>query len=288
VTYSNNLELSVAGVRLHFVNEQNWAPFGRGKKVFNLNSIFVSTDGSGRDWSHPPRRFAQYAIQGAGAAARTLGAKSLNFTEHAFAFIAAGDDEEKGATVSPARSPPFDDAVAAYRGKDYEKALRLFKEIGNQGDAKAQHNVAQMYVVGLGTERNFTEAMAWYRRAADQGDAASQCDLGIMYAEGEGVRPNSKTALMWFHKSAEQGFPEAEVKLAEIAFASRDFGEAFFWWKKAADAGDAKAMFNVASAYYAGRGVPKDKAKAIEYYRKARDNGFSAAGRTLKRLESAN
>lgn len=188
--------------------------------------------------------------------------------------------------VSPAMAQSFDDALAAYQQHDYVKALRLFEALGDQGNVEAQHNAGHMYNLGVGTTLNLAKAMAWYRRAADQGFAPSQYDLGIMYAEGEGVKPDAKMALFWFRKAAEQGFVDAEVKLAEVSFASQDFKQAFFWWQKAADAGDAGAMFNVASAYYAGRGVPKNEAKAIEYYRKARDAGHPEAERILKQLNA--
>ena len=188
--------------------------------------------------------------------------------------------------AAPGMAQSFDDAIAAYQRHDYAKALSLFEALGNQGNVEAQHNAGHMYNLGIGTKPNLTQAMAWYRRAADQGFAPSQYDLGIMYAEGEGVKADAKTALFWFRKAAEQGFVDAEVKLAEVSFASQDYKQAFFWWQKAADVGDAGAMFNVASAYYAGRGVPKDEAKAIEYYRKARDAGHPEAERILKQLNA--
>lgn len=42
---------------------------------------------------------------------------------------------------------------------------------------------------------------------------------------------------------------------------------------KAATSGDAQAQFEVARAYAAGTGVPKDSAKAVEWYRRAADQG---------------
>jgi hypothetical protein len=186
--------------------------------------------------------------------------------------------------VLPGAAQSLDDAVAAYQRKDYDQALSLFEAIGAQGSVVAQHNAGHMYVNGLGTKRNFAKALAWYRRAANQGYAPSQYDLGIMYAEGEGLKPDPENAMMWFRKSAEQGFVAAELRLAEIEFASGKFAEAFFWWQKAADGGDADAMFNVGSAYSSGRGVAKDLTKAIEYYRKARDAGNPNAGHILRQL----
>ncbi len=42
--------------------------------------------------------------------------------------------------------------------------------------------------------------------------------------------------------------------------------------------------FNVGSLYYVGRGVPKDEAKATEYYRKAARPGMTEAKDVLKSL----
>lgn len=183
-----------------------------------------------------------------------------------------------------AAAQSLDEAVAAYGRNDYARALRLFEDLGAKGDKVAQHNAGHMYVNGLGTKRDYSKAMIWYRRAADQGFAPSQYDIGLMYAEGEGVKLDPVQAMMWFRKSAEQGFLQAQVKLAEIAIAQGNNAEAFFWWKNAADAGDALSMFNIASAYFAGRGVEKDRSKAIEYYRKARSAGNEDADRILKEL----
>ena len=43
--------------------------------------------------------------------------------------------------------------------------------------------------------------------------------------------------------------------------------------RKAADAGDASAMYNLATIYWNGNGVTKDRAEAARWYRKAADAG---------------
>ena len=77
---------------------------------------------------------------------------------------------------------------------------------------------------------------------------------------------------------------EAQVKLAELAFLGERSEEAFLWFSKAADQDDADAAFNLGSLYYLGRGVAKDEAKAVEYYRKAARLGMREANDVLKSL----
>jgi TPR repeat protein len=167
----------------------------------------------------------------------------------------------------------LDEALAAYSNGQYAKALKLFRAAAEAGNREAQHNLGFMYHDGKGTKRDDAEAMVWYRKAADQGFAPSEFDLGVMYAEGEGVRPDPATALVWFRKAADHGFLDAQVRLGEMAFVNSDFPEAFRWFKKAADQGDERAAFNVGSLYQTGRGVEKNEAKAVEYYRKSGEIG---------------
>jgi len=44
-----------------------------------------------------------------------------------------------------------------------------------------------------------------------------------------------------------------------------------------ANAGDARAQFNLGYAYYLGRGVPQDDAQAVTWYRQAAEQGHAIA-----------
>jgi hypothetical protein len=45
----------------------------------------------------------------------------------------------------------------------------------------------------------------------------------------------------------------------------------------AADQGDPKALLNMANIYFRGEGVPRDRAKAVEYFKRAADKGNAMA-----------
>ena len=49
------------------------------------------------------------------------------------------------------------------------------------------------------------------------------------------------------------------------------------FYRKAAEKGDAEAMFNLGVMYAKGRGVGKDEKKAVEWYQKAADKGHAGA-----------
>src|SRR5262245_58942715 len=80
--------------------------------------------------------------------------------------------------AAPVAAGPFEDAAAAYGKADYATALPLFRQLADQGVARAQTVLGVMYANGQGVPKSDTEAMKWYRLAADQGDAGAQTALG--------------------------------------------------------------------------------------------------------------
>ena len=59
----------------------------------------------------------------------------------------------------------FDDGVAAIERGDYATALREFRPVANQGDARAQNNLGVMYDNGYGVPQDYAEAAATPRRS---------------------------------------------------------------------------------------------------------------------------
>ena len=112
-------------------------------------------------------------------------------------------------------SADFEKGMAAYDAEDYATALQELKKAAEQGHAKAQFNLAQIYsnVVGRGVPQDDKEAVKWYRLAAEQGQAQAQNNLGFMYANGEGVIQDDKEAVKWYRLGAEQGYASAQNNL---------------------------------------------------------------------------
>jgi hypothetical protein len=96
-----------------------------------------------------------------------------------------------------------------YKGRAYERklaeAVSLVRARAEQGDAKAQHDLAGMYYYGKGVPQDYAEAVTWYRKAAEQGYADAQYDLGYMYYYGYGVPLDRVEASRLFHQDAAQG-----------------------------------------------------------------------------------
>jgi Sel1 repeat len=87
-----------------------------------------------------------------------------------------------------------------------------------QGDAKAEANLGNMYSHGQGVPQDYAEAVRWYRKAADQGDPEGQDGLAFMYSQGEGVPQDLAESLRWCRKAANQGDANAQNYLGVNVF----------------------------------------------------------------------
>lgn len=87
----------------------------------------------------------------------------------------------------PAGAQDFDDGMAAYRGGDFQRALREWRPLAEQGHAEAQRNLGVMYLNGQGVPQDYTATANWFQLAAEQGEPFSQFSLGAVYTQGRGV-----------------------------------------------------------------------------------------------------
>lgn len=85
---------------------------------------------------------------------------------------------------------------------NYETALQIWMPLAQDGDAKAQNYVGELYEKGIGGAPRYSVAADWYRKAADQGLSAAQVNLGALYERGLGFEKDSETATFWYRKAA--------------------------------------------------------------------------------------
>ena len=111
---------------------------------------------------------------------------------------------------APVLAGPYEDGTAAYDKDDYATAIRLWRPLADQGNAKAQNNLGIMYVRGdQGVPQDYALAVKWYRLAADQGNAGAQNNLGVMYDKGQGVPQDYVQAHKWYNLGAAAGDKDA-------------------------------------------------------------------------------
>jgi hypothetical protein len=114
--------------------------------------------------------------------------------------------------------------------------------------------------------------------------------ISATLAQAQGYRDakDFAKALSLLRKAADLGDAEAMYKLGQLYDrgngVNQDYAQARQWYQKAAKTGSAKAMNNLGWQYQYAHGVNQDYAQARQWYQKAADAGNMDAKDTLYRL----
>ncbi len=186
-----------------------------------------------------------------------------------------------------------------------EDAKGWWRKAAEQGLTEAQYSLGASYYRGKGNSENWVEQAKWYRKAAEQGHIEAQYCLGFCYLKGDGVAKDKADAAKWWRKAAEQGHSEAQSLLGHCYTTAwgveRNEVEAAKWYRlavkngsesapvrlgelnsyierrKAAETGDAKALYGLGCCYDCGSGIWSDHAEALKFWRKAAEKGYAEA-----------
>ncbi|KAL5553159.1 hypothetical protein UlMin_040560 [Ulmus minor] len=99
------------------------------------------------------------------------------------------------------------------------------------------------------------KAVALYKRAAVLGDLAGQFNLGVSYLQAK--PPNPKEAIKWFYQSANAGYARAQYQLGLCLLHRHRVDKNKYearWYLKAAEGGYLHAMYNISLCYSFGEG----------------------------------
>jgi TPR repeat protein len=166
------------------------------------------------------------------------------------------------------------------RPEDLQNALRWYRLAASSGDPFAQTRLGLMLEIGLGTPPDPARAQEWYHRAAADRYPPAMVLLASLYSHGKGVLQDRVEASRLLERAAEQGYAPAKTDLALLYLsppdAPRGDADALGLLRKAARR-DPKAAFLLGWCYQHERGVRRDLARAMKWYRKAANQGFAAA-----------
>ena len=128
------------------------------------------------------------------------------------------------------RAGSFDDGYQAYQRGEFAAARRIWRELAEAGEPRAQYN------------------------------------LGILYDEGRGVAVDREKARQWWRKAAAQDLPRALYNLATSYLfgveAEDDHAEGLKFMSRAAMLGLMRSQYVLGKIYLHGLGVKVDEAKA--------------------------
>ncbi len=165
----------------------------------------------------------------------------------------------------------FEEGLACYEAKDYERALALLEEAAGQGHVKAQVKCANMYKAGEGAGYNSRKISYWYDKAAEQGDPQIQYECGWWHESVQSL----EEAIVWFEKAARQGHIKAQEWCMDLyddyvgpmGGKYADLEKSLYWSEKAAEQGSLYAKYR--HAFTLSHADPEVKAanreKAVAY-----------------------
>jgi len=164
--------------------------------------------------------------------------------------------------------------------KDAVESIKWFRKAADQDYAPAQNLLGIAYKAPRGVAKDDVESVKWFRKAADQGHAQAQYNLGGCYKNGEGVAKDMAEAVKWLRKAANQGHAPAQTSLetmrATTAVPAADV-KAFEEFRAQVNQGIPHARYKFTSGHYRGLGVEKDDIEALQWLRKAADQGNDSA-----------
>lgn len=145
----------------------------------------------------------------------------------------------------------YNKGLEAYKAKNYDEALKLYKTAAGKGIPQAMYNLGLMYLKGEGVKTDLEEAFGWFKKAADKDFSAAMGMVGSMYSFGEGVDKDASEAFKWLKKATDKGNTNVLVmELLALAYehglgTAQNYTEAEKWFQKATTAGSKTAAVSL-------------------------------------------
>jgi TPR repeat protein len=202
---------------------------------------------------------------------------------------------------------------------DGEQAIAWLKKSAENGYAKAQNELGNIYYEGSDIHQDYKQAQYWWYKSAEQGNNEAQANLGCLYCgrsiqgvlnwrSEKDVPIDLNKAKFWLEKASSQKNQKASLSLATLyskgldhyienfdlyllligtddKYFLQDLNKAFLLYKESAESGDVYSQCVLGGMYQYGLGgtmVALDK--AIYWYKKASINGDHYASFLLGEL----
>ncbi len=182
------------------------------------------------------------------------------------------DEFLRSALLKECKFIPEDTENEAEKASDEKKEpdLSEFEKLcaaAENGKVSAQLAVAKCYACGDVVPQDPAAAKYWYTKAAEQGNVEAQILLSQKYSS------SFEECEKWLTMAESTGNAEAQYLFGRLLSSRYDYSHAVQMFYKAAGQGHAKAQLECGECCYFGKGVPRNREKAIEWYLEAFKNG---------------
>ncbi len=167
----------------------------------------------------------------------------------------------------------------------YQEAFPLIKEAAENGNPRAMHIIACYYQDGYETVTiNETERNNWCEKAyyfSYYKEPLSMYGYAAWCLNGKEYEQNNIYSQIFndirFLADSDDALAQGIIGIMyyEGYGIEQDKTKAVEWYRKAAEQGYATAQCNLGYMYENGYGIEQDKTKAVEWYRKAAEQGYA-------------
>lgn len=144
---------------------------------------------------------------------------------------------------------------------DCAKSFKYLQMAAEAGEVYACSLLSRHLQAGKDTEADLDKAEYYAKYAVDRGDTPALESYGIVLIQKGRV----SEAIPYLKKAANYNLPEALYQLAAITDKKGEHAEAALLYKRSADCGSTKGMYEYALRLLYGRGVKKNQAEAVRY-----------------------
>ena len=156
--------------------------------------------------------------------------------------------------------------------------------LAKQADYYMDHSISSTY--------SPKKALELYTQAANLGNAKSMNAVGVCNRQGLGTAPNQQNAISWFTHAGNAGYAKAWYNLAMLYKDNRDFTSCYKYLLKAAALGDEQSIYFMGYMQYKGlgcfqnytaarlkfaRGLALGNTNSMYYYGLCLRNGYGVA-----------
>lgn len=160
-----------------------------------------------------------------------------------------------------------------------KKAEQYYRVALENGVEDAKQTLAALYSMHPQTltPKQYREAVLWLQPLAEKGNVKAQMCLADLH-----MKNNPAEALKYLGKAAEAGNAEALYRLGMVYWegriTARSYGAAFRCFKRAHERGNADASFMLARHYLEGKGTAMNLRMAAELFQQLYSGGCAKAG----------
>ena len=236
-----------------------------------LAYCYMVAKGVQKDEAEAIKWYEKAAIQGSEAAKKSLDRYRQSHPSYETKYDSADTNDQPQTSsikkqVQSAANPP---------AKSQVTDISSLEAAAYSGDAVAQYQLGHTYAWRDDGKRDNTEAVKWYKLSADQGNVQAQEALAYCYMVAKGVEKDEIEALKWYEMAANQGSASAKKSLIRylLDHPNIDIPSALRWLFEAAEDGNAKAIYSLATRYNEGKGTPRNPEAALRLLYNAKQKG---------------